>query len=314
MNVKKETAKLVKHKRKFTFREFQLYSMCALPVILVFIFCYLPMGGIIIAFKDYRFNQGIFGSKWVGFDNFKFFFSTDAFARITWNTLFMNFIFITTSTIAAVVLAVMLFELRSRLATKVFQTIYITPFFMSYVIVAYMVYAFLNPRYGMVNQWLMKIGGDAVDWYSSPQYWPVILMIVNIWKGIGMSSIYYYATLMGIDSSLFEAAKIDGAGKLKQTWYITFPSLVPIIMLFTITAIGNIFRGDFGMFYQVTRNVSALYPTTDIIDTYVFRALREIGDMGMGSAVGLMQSAVGLVLVIITNTVVKKIDDGLALF
>lgn len=295
-------------------RQLQVYTMIAIPLLLVFIFCYLPMFGVVIAFKDYRFNTGIIGSKWVGFDNFKFLFKTPDFLRITWNTLYMNFLFITIGTIAAIIIAIVLFELKSRAATKVFQTILITPNFLSWVIVSYMVYGFLNPSYGLINTLFVKFGIGAVDWYNEPKYWPAILVVCSVWKNVGMDSVIYYAALMGIDHSIYEAADIDGASKLKKVWYITIPEITSIISIMIILKIGGIFRADFGLFYQVPRNVGALYSKTDVVDTYIFRALTQIGDMSMSAAIGLLQSVVGLVMVLITNYITKKINPDNAMF
>ena len=318
MNVKTKTTEKVKttekKKRKFTVDELQDYSLLILPLLLIFVFSYLPIFGIIIAFKDYRYDLGIFGSKWVGLDNFKYFFQSDSFVRITWNTLSMNFLFIAIGTSAAVIVAVLLFYLRSRKATKVYQTMMITPHFVSWVIAAYILYAFLSPRFGLLNVLLNKFGMDKIDWYSDAKYWPVILVISSVWKKVGMDSVMYYAALMGIDSTMFEAAEIDGAGKVKIFLYIIIPSLVPIISILTIMSIGGIFRADFGLFYQLPRNIGVLYKTTDVIDTFIFRTMREIGDMGMSSAVGLLQSFVGLILVLLTNHVSKKINPDNALF
>lgn len=309
MAVKKGNSKF-----KLKKRDMQLYSLCALPMILVFLFNYLPMGGIIIAFKDYKYSKGILGSKWVGLDNFRFLFKSNDFFRITWNTLELNFIFIVVGIVAAVLVAVLMYGIQSRHASKVYQTVLITPYFMSWVIVSYIVYAFLNPSYGMLNKVIEGLGGEPIDWYSSPGAWTYILTICSVWKHVGMDSVVYYAALMGIDSSLFEAARIDGANRRQITWKITIPSLIPLITILTILKIGNIFRADFGLFYQVTRNVGTLYSRTDVIDTYVYRTMREIGDMGMSSAVGLIQSLVGFVLVLVTNHAAKKIDPESSLF
>lgn len=308
------TVKNQKKGFKIKKNDLQLYSLCFIPILLVFIFCYIPMFGIIIAFKNYKYNKGILGSEWVGLDNFKFFINSNDFWRITWNTLELNFIFIVLGIVAAVLVAILLFELRSRNCTKIYQTVLITPHFMSWVIVSYIVYAFLNPSYGMLNRIIEAFGGTPIEWYSMPEVWTWILTICSIWKHVGMDSVVYYAALMGIDTSLFEAAEIDGANKLQSIWHITVPSLIPLITILTILKIGHIFRADFGLFYQVTRDVGALYSRTDVIDTYVYRTMREIGDMGMSAAVGLLQSVVGFVLVIITNAVTKKINPDSALF
>lgn len=294
--------------------QMKLWSFCIIPILLIVVFCYIPMVGIIIAFKDYRYDKGIFGSPWVGFNNFKFFFESNEFFRITWNTLSMNLIFIVVGIACAVLVAVMLFEIRSRLKVKTFHTILITPHFVSWVIVAYVVYGFLNPEYGLVNQFLTSIGMEKIQFYSIPGVWPVILLISFIWKHVGMDSVLYYATLMGIDESLFEAAALDGATEIQKARYITIPSLIPIITLLAIMKIGGIFRADFGLFYQVPRNVGALYETTDVIDTYIFRNLRTLGNIGMSSAVGLLQSVVGFVLVLLTNYLSKKVDPDGGLF
>ncbi len=313
MKLKESTQQTVR-KKKISEYDLQMYSLWVIPLLLVFVFSYLPMAGIVIAFKDYKYNLGIFGSKWVGFDNFKFFFKSDVFARITYNTLSMNFMFIVIGTILAVFVAILLFELKSRAATKVFQTIMITPHFISWVIVAYMVFALLNTKYGIVNNIRAIMGLEKIDWYGKADYWPGILIIANVWKNIGMNSVMYYAGLMGIDSALFEAAEVDGANKVKIILHIIIPMLVPLITVLTILNIGNIFRADFGLFYNVPRNIGMLYKKTDVIDTYIFRTMREVGDMGMSSAVGLLQSIVGMITVIVTNSITKKINPDNALF
>ena len=293
---------------------FQCYTLAAIPLFLVFLFSYVPMFGIIIAFKDYKFSKGIFGSEWVGLENFKFLVLSNDFPRITWNTLYMNFLFIVCGMAAAILVAVLLHGLSSRGSTKVYQTVMITPNFLSWVIVAYMAYALLHPQYGVINGIITSMGGKAVDWYSKPKAWPFILLICNVWKHVGMNSILYYATLMSIDVSLFEACKLEGANRFQIVRHIMIPHLVPLIIILLIMSIGSIFRADFGLFYQITRNVGTLYETTDVLDTYIFRTMREIGDMGLSTAAGLLQSFVGFVLVILTNTAVKKIDPEKSLF
>ena len=306
-------------KRKITSKEWQLYSMCAIPIALVILFNYVPMFGIIVAFKNYKYNLGILGSPWIGFKNFEFFLHSNVFLQLIRNTLLNNMLFIVFSIISAVITAILLFELKSRNATKVFQTLLITPHFMSWVIVAYMVYAILNPNYGYLNQLLGAFGLNAVDWYSKPAVWPVILTIVTIWKHVGMDSVVYYAALMGMDNGLIEAAEIDGANKFQRTIHIVLPTLVPLIAILTILKIGNIFRADFGLFYTVTQDGANgnLYETTNVIDTYIFRIFRgnSAGNSyGLTAAVGLLQSIVGMILVIATNKCANKIDKDLGLF
>lgn len=288
--------------------------MCAPAMIHLLVFAYLPMLGIIIAFKDYRYDRGIFNSDWSGFDNFKFFFTSQDFFSVTRNTLFINFLFIVTGLVFAVGLALMLYELRSRTALKVLQTTYILPSFLSWVVIGYLVYALLNHELGIINTTLKNLGLNPVQWYGAPEKWPAILTLVNLWRIGGLNSVIYLAGLMGIDPTYYEAAKIDGASRGQCVWYISLPMLKPLMTIMTILAIGNIFRADFGMFYNVTRNSPMLYGTTDVIDTYVYRALREYGDVGMSAAVGLYQSLVGFIMIIITNKIVKKVEPDNALF
>ena len=291
-----------------------LWLMCAIPLLWLIIFKYAPMVGLIIAFKDYRYNLGIFGSEWVGLENFKFLVTSDQFLLITKNTLVMNFIFIVTGTVAAVLLAILLFNLKRARTIKVFQTMAITPHFVSWVVASTVLYGFLHHQNGIVNRFIESIGAMPVKWYSEPKYWPIILTVCNIWKNVGMDSIMYYAALVGIDSAYFEAAKVDGAGPVRITWNIILPCLIPLMSILIVLKIGTIFNADFGLFYQCTRNSALLYPTTDVVDTYIFRALRENGDMGMSSATGLLQSIVGFTLVMITNWASKKIDSDNGLF
>ncbi len=226
----------------------------------------------------------------------------------------MNVIFIITNLIVCVIVAILMYQITNRVFVKFYQTTMILPHFLSFVVVGFMTYAFLNPVHGVLNQMLTSIGLTPVDAYTSPQYWPVILPLINIWKSVGMGSVIYYAALMGINKEYLEAAAIDGANKWQVTTKIIIPFLVPVMTILTILAIGNIFRADFGLFYQITRNSSMLYETTDVIDTYIFRALRKFGDIGMSSAVGLYQSFVGFILVIVANTIVKKVDKDSAMF
>lgn len=292
----------------------QLLSMISIPTLFVFIFNYLPMAGIIIAFKNYKYNLGIFGSKWVGFKNFESFLKSYDFPILFKNTVFNNVLFIFFGILAAVITALLLYEVTSRFRTKIFQTIMILPHFVSWVLVSFLVYIFLAPDTGLLNNLLVKVGIGAVDWYNIPQFWPIILTIVSIWKHFGMDSVVYYAALMGIDDSILEAADIDGASKLQKTWHIVLPTIRPLVIMLTVLKIGNIFRGDFGLYYNVTRNVGALYDTTDVFDTYIFRMTREQGNFPMASASGLMQSVVGFIMVVITNKLSKKIDPNSGIF
>ena len=314
MKTQTSTGVAKKKKKQINWSLVELWSMTIIPILCIVVFCYLPMFGIIIAFKDYRYAQGIFGSKWCGLENFRVFLGSTEFIHVIWNTVKMNVIMIVVDNAAAILLAVLLYNLHSRTATKIYQTALITPNFLSWVIVAYMVFAFLSPTNGFLNKIIESMGGTSIDWYSAPGAWPYILTIASVWKGFGMGSILYYAALMGISPELFEAVDIDGGKRWHKVRYIMLPELVPIICIKLIFAVGGIFGGDFGLFYQVPRNVGALYSTTDIIPTYIFRMMRVQGEMGISSAAGLLQSVVAFFLVIGTNALVKKIDPERSLF
>ena len=317
MTTQKELGKPIKKgawKTDRGMRNLQWNSMAIIPVIMVFIFNYIPLYGIIIAFKKYKYAKGILGSPWCGLDNFKIFLRSQDLWLILKNTIVMNILFMITSIIAALALAVLLFELRSTLGTKIYQTMMITPNFVSWVICGYVVYALLNPSFGTVNVFLQKMGIPGVQWYSRPELWPGILCIASIWKGVGMSSIMYYAALMGIDTSLFEAAELDGATKMQRVRYIIVPSLGIMIGILLIMKVGNILSGDFGLFYQLTRNVGALRPTTEIIATYTYRMFREKNNPSLATAIGLMQSVVGLTLTILANKVAKMLNEDGGMF
>ena len=301
-------------KRSHRKENLQLLSLAAPAILLLLVFNYWPMFGIILAFKDYKVPKGIWGSPWAGFKNFEFFLKSQDATRVIRNTLGLNLMFITAGIFFGVLFALIMFEVKKKRQVKVYQTVSIIPSFISWVAVGYIVYAFLDPTKGMLNQILTACGKSTIAWYSEPKYWPVILLISKTWQGVGLGSIIYYAALMGVDSELFEAAEIDGAGKLQKTWYVSIPQIVPIIIVMGILDVGKIFRADFGLFYNVTRDVGALYPTTDVIDTYVFRALMQQGNIGMSSAVGLIQSVVCFVTLMTTNLIVKKISPENSLF
>lgn len=305
--------KTTKRKRSF-FETFEL-TLLALPAILYFLlFHYVPMFGLVIAFKDYRYDLGILGSKWAGFKNFEFFFASEQALRVTRNTVMYGVIFTITGLVAAMIVALLLFQITNKPLMKTYQTAMIIPNFMSWVMGAFIFYIILNPTSGVLSQVSGFLGLPKINFYSDPGYWPVILTIANLWKHIGLSSIMYYAGLMGIDKELYEAAEIDGAGKIRQTISISIPHLVPLMTILTILAIGNLFRGEFGMFYNVPRNMGMLYSTTDIIDTYIYRGLIQIGDIGMTSAVGFFQSITGLILIIFSNGIARKINPENSLF
>ncbi|MBQ8649203.1 MAG: sugar ABC transporter permease [Clostridia bacterium] len=300
-------------KRRLWQRNLPLILLALPGFIYLILFNYLPMFGVVIAFKDYSYIKGILGSDWAGFKHFEFFFTSNDAVVVIRNSILYQLWFHIIGTVCSIIVALLLYNINSRRALKVYQTTIIIPYFISWVLVAYIGFALFSNRFGILNSVITALGGTGVDWYAEPAYWPVILTLFFIWKGTGMSCIIYYATLMGIDSSLFEAAKIDGAGRLRCIWHVALPALIPIICINSILAIGSIMGGDFGLFYQVPRNSGALYPVTDIINTYVYRGL-QAGNMSQTAAVGLFQSVVGCVLVFLTNTTIRKVSPENAMF
>lgn len=288
--------------------------MVAPGVLLLFIFSYLPMAGLIIAFKDFRASQGMLGSEWVGLENFRFLFGTGAAWRITLNTLGLNALFISSNLIGSLTVALLLNEVRSRIASRFYQFALFIPYFISWVIVGYFGFAFLNTDTGLLNRLLASFGMPPVRWYASPEYWPLILMLVNLWKNLGFWSIIYLAGIINISPEYYEAARIDGATKWQQIVSITLPLLLPLVLINLLLAVGRIFYADFGLFFNVTRDSSQLYQTTDVIDTYVYRALRSTGDVGMAAAASFYQAIVGFLLVLFTNWLVRRVDPDKALF
>lgn len=291
----------------------QIFLLTLPGILVLFIFSYLPMVGIILPFKNFRYDLGIIKSPWVGFENFKFLFSTDNAIRITRNTLIMNALFIITVTSISIVFALMLNEL-SKKHVKIYQTALFVPYFISWVVVSYIVFAFLDMDYGFANNIVTGLNMEPIMWYSEPKYWPAILTFVNLWKGVGYTTVIYYAGLMGVDKEFYEAAKIDGASKLQQIKYISIPLIMPLISMIFILSIGKIFFGNFDLFYNVTRDSSMLYPTTDVIDTFVYRSLRSTGEIGMASAAGIYQSVVGFFIVVFANFIVKKVNSDNSIF
>lgn len=307
--------KLSPAKRKALIRRSIPIYLMALPGLLyLFINNYMPMPGIILAFKNYKAKDGIYGSKWAGFKNFKYLFSTqDAFV-ITRNTIGYNLAFIVINLFFAVMVAIILSELTSK-AKKFYQSAILLPYLLSAVIISYLVYAFLSADNGFINNSILKpLGHESITWYQEKQYWPFILVFVNLWKGIGYNCIIYLSTILGFDRSYYEAAAIDGASKWQQITRITLPLLRPTIIMLTMMAIGRIFYSDFGLFYQVPQNSGALYSVTNTIDTYVYRGLLELGDITMSAAAGVYQSLVGFILVLSANLAVRKLDPDSALF
>lgn len=297
-------------RRRFK-RNLSLFVLTLPAVLIVFAFKYLPMGGLVMAFKDYKPMLGIFESPWNGLENFMFFFRSSLIWLVTRNTLLYNISFIILTPIVSVTFAIMMYEIAKRFYIKVYQTVLFLPFFMSWVVVSIMLYAFLNTQSGLLNRLLAELFGmEAIRWYTRPELWPFIIVFMQLWKTVGYSTVIYYAGLMGIDPALYEAAEIDGAGRWQRTLRITLPMLSQLIVILAILGIGRIFFSDFGLFYQLPLQSGPLLPTTDVINYFTYRALIEIRDYGMAAAVGLYQSVMGLVLVVATNLLARRLSDG----
>lgn len=295
-------------------KHWMLYSMALPAVILLLIFNYLPMVGIVMAFQELDYSKGIFTSPFIGFKNFEFLFTSSMIWDITRNTILYNVAFIIVNTVLSVGLALMINELTNKTFAKIIQTILIMPFFLSTVVLAMIVYAFLAYNYGFANTLLKGLGLDPQNWYNMPDFWPGFLIFVNAWRGIGFSSVTYTAVISGISQEYYEAATLDGASRWQQIRYITLPHLKTILCINLINAVGGMFRSDFGLFYTVTRNSGALYPTTQTLDVYIYNALQSMTNLGMTTAAGLYQSVVGFILVLVANKIIKSIDSDSAMF
>lgn len=276
---------------------------------------YIPIFGLFIAFKDIDYSKGIFKSDWNGFENFKYLFRTEDAFIITRNTILYNLVFIILNVLICVAIAIMLSEVSKKIMMKFYQTALLLPHLISIIIIAYITYAFLNSGTGFINHSILgAMGNEPINFYAEAKYWPIILVIVQVWKTMGYTSIIYFSAILGIDRSLYEAAVVDGAGKMKQIFYITLPLLRPTIITLVLMNVGRIFYSDFGLFLQVPMNQGALFNVTNTIDTYVYRALLLNNDIGMASAAGLYQSIVGFILVLGANLLVRKMDPDNALF
>jgi len=302
-------------KQNHLIRFFPLYTMMIPGLIYLLINNYLPMFGLVIAFKKVNFRLGIFKSPWVGFENFRYLFLTpDAFV-ITRNTILYNLVFIAANAVVGILIALMLNEVRSRFAKSVYQNLILLPHLISMVIVSYLVYAFLSMDTGMINRSILRVfGKEPVLWYQAKQHWPYILVFVQTWKGFGFGAVIYLSSIVGISRDYYEAAYLDGAGKFKQIWHITLPLIRPTIVILTLLAVGRMFYSDFGLFYQVPLNQGMLYDVTNVIDTYVYRSLLVLGDLGMSSAAGFYQSIVGFICILAANMAVRKIETSSSLF
>ncbi|MCM3627702.1 ABC transporter permease subunit [Paenibacillus glycanilyticus] len=287
-------------------------TLLALPTTLWYIlFCFLPMFGLIIAFKDFKIHGGflsnVIHSDWTGFKNFEFLFkSNDAWVVIR-NTLGYNLIFIVLSIVVPVTLALMIGQLHSGKAGKIYQTLMFLPYFLSWVVVSAIVWAFLSFDKGIANQFLAVLGNDPVNWYMEPKYWPYFLVFMNVWKGLGYGMVIYLATITSIDSTYYEAAVIDGASKWQQARYLTLPLMKLVIVMMFILAVGRIFYTDFGLFFQVPRDSNSLFNVATTIDVLVYKQLKS-ATLGMASASAFLQSVMGCVTILIANWVVRLVD------
>lgn len=291
-----------------------LYGMALPGIVFLAIFAYLPMVGHLLAFKRFQISDGIWGSPWVGFDNFKFFFGSDAWYKVTWNTLMLNAFFIVSSMVFAVTIAILLNEIRVVIYKKLCQSLIFMPYFISWMVVSLMVFALINTTDGFINRTLESFGNERINFYNSPDAWPWLLTIIYVWKFTGYKAVIFLAAITGISEEYYESARIDGASRLQQIIRITLPMIRPVIIVLTLLAVGRIFYGDFGMIYGIVGDNGMLFPTTDIIDTYSFRSLRQLGNFGMASAVVLYQSLLGLITIIGFNYLVKRIDPDSKLF
>lgn len=293
-----------------------LYALTVPGILFFLIFSYLPMGGLVIAFQDFNIIKGIFGSRFFGFGNFKFLFNEGnrgTVLQVMGNTLGLNFLFIVFTTFVSVLLAIVFSEVRQRHVKRITQTLSILPYFVSWAVIALFLEAFLKADGGLVSTALARAGHE-VSFYSDPRPWPALLVFLKIWQGAGYGAIVYIATITGIDPGIYEAANIDGATRMQKILHITVPILKPTIILMTLFSVGRIFYGDFGMIYGLIQDNSLLFPTTDVIDTCVYRMLRGLGNYGMATAAGMIQSVCGFVFVYAANTIARRYEPDSAIF
>ncbi len=307
---------MTKQRSKLRFRRFlPLYIMFIPGLVYMIINNYIPMGGLIVAFKSYNVRDGLLRSPWNGFQNFRFLFSTSDAWVITRNTLLYNVAFILINMVVGIAFAIFICDTVHKKLGKLYQNAILFPYLMSAVILGYIVYAFFSQSLGIVDRTILPFfGRESVAWYSTPRAWPFILIFFNTWKSVGYGCLIYISSINGLDPEMFEAASLDGAGKWRQIRSITIPCLIPTITTLTLLNIGRIFYSDFGLFYQVPRNSGAIFSTTNVIDTYVYRGLMEQSNIGMSAAAGFYQSIVGFVLVLVANMVVRRFDKDAALF
>ena len=290
-----------------------IYLLLLPSLIFMLVFAYLPMIGIVIAFEDYDPMLGFFKSAWIGMENFKFFFSSSSWLLVTLNTLYLNALFIITGTVGSLIIAVVMSEIKNKWFTRVAQTFMTLPNFVSWATIALFSVAFFSVD-GILNKAVTGMGGSSIPFYSSPDMWPLAFVLIRLWKGAGWGAIVYMAAILGIDKEIDEAARIDGASRLRCIFKITLPLIKNIVILMFIMSIGNIFKGDFGMIYPFIGDNALLYPTTDVIDTYVYRALRTFTNYGRTAAIGLYQSVMGFALVLFANWLARRHSPEAAVF
>lgn len=295
--------------------KYRVYLLMLAPaVIYTLIFAYYPMTGIVMAFKKYNYAGGIWGSPWNGFENFKFFFKSGQAGMVTRNTVLYNIAFILLGTFTQVAVAVFLTEIHGKKFRKISQSMMFLPYFISWVIVGVMAFNIFSSDYGFLNRIITSLGGEKIAFYTTPKAWPFILIFFNIWKGVGYGSVMYLAAIMGIDTSIYEAAEIDGANVFQRITKVTVPMIMPTMIILLLMSVGGIFKGNFDLFYNLVGNNGLLYNYTDVIDTLAMRALISSNDFGMSAAIGLFQSVLCLVTVTIVNKLVSMYDKEYALF
>lgn len=299
-------------KKLYKYRAFLL--MLSPAVIYTLVFAYYPMTGIVMAFKKYNYAGGIWGSPWNGLENFKFFFQSGQAGLVTRNTVLYNVLFIAVNTIAQIAVAVLLTEIRNKRYRKVTQSLMFLPYFISWVIVGVMAFNIFSSDYGVLNQIIQVFGGKPIKFYTTPEVWPFILLFFNVWKGIGYGSVMYLAVIMGIDTSIYEAAKIDGANVFQRIFKITIPMIRQTTVILLLLSVGGIFKGNFDMFYNLVGTNGLLYNYTDVIDTLTFRTLISSNDFGMSAAIGLYQSVLCFITILIVNKLVGKYEKDYTLF
>jgi len=305
---------LTEKKKRYGRSHWELTLMLLPGIIYTFIFSYMPMPGLMLAFKDFKYKLGVWGSPWVGFENFKFLFESSKFTELIRNTVLYNVSYIACGIIFPVFFAILLYQIKRNSTLKILQSCYLLPTFISSIILSYLVYAFLAPKSGYINNLIMALGGKRISFYSDAKYWPFLLVFINTWSGVGFNALIHYGSIMGIDSSLFDAAEIDGCGEWKKIKYIMLPHMKKIVVFLLILDMGKLLNSNTGLHYNVTMNSGAILSTTDVLGTYVTRGLLDTTNWGATSAISFVVSVFGCVMVLITNAIVRKYEPDSAMF